>query len=151
VLSYSIRGSSALAWDASWVTNDGFKWTVEIPPAATASIAAGTYRVERHYAANGQRWTAPLSRLDVAPDAATAAAGALQSDNEKMLAALWTLLYGNGTLSDVESYQIHGRQLMRMKKLELQKWYDIYRGRVRREQNGGQNPAIRIQFGHARA
>jgi hypothetical protein len=40
---------------------------------------------------------------------------------------------------------------MRMKKLELQKWYDIYRGRVRREQNGGQNPAIRIQFGHARA
>jgi hypothetical protein len=68
-----------------------------------------------------------------------------------MLSALWTLLYGSGTLSDVESYQIHGRQLVRMKKLELQKWYDIYKSRVRREKHGGQNPAIRIAFGHARA
>jgi hypothetical protein len=151
VLSYSIRGASALTWNTAWVTNDGRLWTVAIPTASTAPLTAGTYRFERHYAANGQRWTTSLRTLEIVADAATAVAGALQSDNEKMLAALWTLLYGNGTVSDVESYQIHGRQLVRMKKLELQKWYDVYRGRVRREQNGGQNPAIRIAFGHARS
>jgi hypothetical protein len=151
VLSYSIRGASALTWDPSWVTNDGSLWTVTIPAASTASLTAGSYAVERHYALAGARYTETLARLEVKPDGATAAAGALQSINEKMLAALASLLYpASAAVSDVESYTIHSRQITKMSRLDLQKWYDIYASRVRREKNGGRNPAIHIAFGHAR-
>ena len=154
-LSYSIRGASALTWSASWVTDDGALWTVAIPAASTASITAGAYVFERHYTGSGtyagQRFTVELDRLDVDADAATAAAGTLQSLNEKMLAALASLLYpSSGVVSDVDSYQIHGRAITKMSRLDLQKWYDIYAARVKREQSGGRNPSIRIAFGNAR-
>ncbi len=150
-LSYSIRGASALTWSPSWVTTDGRQWTVTIPSTATAPLAAGTYAVQRHYTRSGARYTNSLPALEVKPNAATAAAGALQSFNEKMLAALASLLYpASGVISDVESYQIQSRAITKMNRLELQKWYDIYAARVRREKNGGRNPSIRIAFGNAR-
>lgn len=149
-LSYSFRGISAPAWSTAYVTNDGQQWTVTIPATITAAITAGVYVVERHYTLSAQRYTSRLHSLEVAPNAATAAAGVLQTFNEKMLAALQSLLYGTGAISDVESYQIHGRAITKMNRLDLQKWYDIYAGRVLREQNGGRNPSIRIAFGNAR-
>ena len=151
-LSYSIRGASAPAWDIAWVSDDGHQWTAAIPATSTAALIAGTYTFERHYTLSGDRRTVPLPSLDILPNAATAAAGDLQSDDEKMLAAIWALLYNSGNgVTDVESYQIHGRQLIRMKRLELQQWYDTIKRRVERAKNGGQNPAIRIAFGRARA
>lgn len=150
VLSYSIRGASAPVWDAAYVTDDGQQWTVTIPAAITAAISAGSYTFERHYALSGARYTDRLPRLDVEADAATAASGALQTFEEKMLAALKSLLYGTGTVSDVEAYQIHGRAITKMKRLELQKWIDIYQSRVNRQQNGGRNASIRMGFGAAR-
>lgn len=151
MLSYSIRGASALVWDSAWVTNDGTQWTVTIPAASTAPIAAGTYVVERHYTLSGARYTDSLPSLEVKPNAATAAAGALQSFNEKMLAALKSLLYPtSGVVSDVETYQIHSRAITKMDRLELQEWYDIYASRCAREKRGGKNAPIMIGFGDAR-
>lgn len=151
VLSYSVRGASALTWDPAWLAHDGAVWTVTIPATATAPLAAGSYVVERHYTLAGARYTDQLPALEIKPDAATAAAGALQSFNEKMLAALRSLLYpASGVISDVESYQIHNRAITKMNRLELQKWYDIYAQRCAREKNGGRNPTIRIAFGNAR-
>jgi hypothetical protein len=150
-LSYSIRGVSSLAWDTTYVTNDGTLWTVTIPATVTAALAQGSYVVERHYTLAGARYTDPLPSLEVKPDAATASVGALQSFNEKMLAALKSLLYpASGAVSDVDSYTIHSRQITKMSRLDLQKWYDIYLARVTREKNGGRNASIRIAFGQAR-
>jgi hypothetical protein len=155
VLSYSIRGASAPVWDTSWVTDDGSIWTVVIPAASTASVTAGSYTFERHYTGSGtyagRRYSVQLPRLDVEANAETAAAGALQTFEEKMLAALKSLLYpSSGTVSDVESYQIHGRAITKMKRLELQRWYDDYAQRVARQQNAGRGITHRIAFGHAR-
>ncbi len=151
VLSYSIRGFSSLAWSPAYVTNDGQQWTVTIPATVTAAIVAGAYVVERHYTLAGARYTTQLPVLDVTPDAATAVAGALQSFNAKMFAALRSLLYpADGVISDVQSYQIHNRAITKMSRLELQKWYDLYASRVALEANGGRNPSVRIAFGRAR-
>jgi hypothetical protein len=149
-LSYSIRGASALAWLTSYVTDDGTLWTVTIPATITAPITAGSYVVERHYTLSGARYTDSLPSLEVKANAATAAAGALQSFNEKMLAALASLLYGTGTISDVESYQIHSRSITKMSRLDLQKWYDIYLSRVSIEKRSGKHAPIMIGFGNAR-
>jgi hypothetical protein len=154
-LSYSIRGVSAPAWSTAYVTDDGTLWTVVFPATITAGITAGSYTFERHYTGSGayagQRFTVQLPRLEVVVNAAAAAAGALQSLNEKMLAAIASLLYpASGTVSDVASYTIHSRQITRMNKLELEKWYGLYAQRVKREKNGGRNAAIHIALGHAR-
>lgn len=142
---------SALTWDAAWLSDDGTTWTVTIPAASTATLTAGSYVVERHYTLAGNRYTDTLPRLEVKPNAATAIAGSLQSFNEKMLAALQSLLYpASGAVSDVESYQIHGRAITKMNRLDLQKWYDHYLSLVTREKNGGKLAPVTIAFGNAR-
>jgi hypothetical protein len=151
VLSYSIRGPSALTWDATWVANDGTKWTVTIPAASTAPLIAGVYIVERHYTLSAQRYTDRLPKLEVAVNAAAVTNGSLQSEAEIYVAALKAVLYPSGAaIPDVVQYVIHGRQLQKNPRAELLKELRQWEAVVRRERNGGRNPAIRIAFGRAR-
>ena len=100
--------------------------TAQLPPGRYEWDAVATLSAEKHIAAHGI--------LLVTPNFATAVAGALQTDNELMLAAIRAKL--STRVSDdnlIEQYGIHGRTVAKMPTIDLVKLEGIYAARVRAE------------------
>lgn len=143
-LAYQLNGASAFTWSAGYISVVGSTYTVNIPASATQSLEPGTYvwvltaTGSGTYA--GRRDTVDYGRFDVQPNVAVAAPGDLQTHAEKMLAAVKATLEGRVT-SDVLSYTIGGRQVVKMAADELLRWRRHYEWEVYREKNPGRGGA----------
>ena len=146
-LQYDLQGISRLldntditvVWQSSG--DDAQHWLVTITAAKTAALTPGRYRLIGRFSGSGtyagRRET--LDELDtvvvVEPNAATAAAGDLQTHAEKTLAVIEAALEGRLT-SDLESYQIAGRAVNKIPIRELTRLRGRYAGLVRQERTG---------------
>ena len=148
VISYHIRGKDRLNWDASWVTDDGTTWTIEIPSATTLLIVAGGYTYQARVTETTETYTAESGVLTVEPDPELAVAGALQSHAERMVAVLESELEARitGVGSAHEDYMIAGRQIRKIPIQELKRLLGRYRSEVRRQRH----PAQFARHVHAR-
>jgi len=140
VISYHIRGKDRINWVAGWVTDDGTTWTIEIPSATTAIIAAGGYTWQARVTDASETYTAEDGVLTVEPDPETATAGAFQSHAERMVAVIESELEARitGTGSAHEDYMIAGRQIRKIPVGELKTMLGRYRSEVRRERHPAQ-------------
>lgn len=138
-----------LGASAVGVGADG-EYTFTIAATATDDILVGPYTWEIRASLAGAVYTVSTGRLEVTRNTAVLTAVDSRSWTEKMVVALETLLYGGGTIPEIESYQIHGRALTKMSRKEL---FDMLR-QLRGEQSaiagGGKKPALRVYFGGAR-
>lgn len=105
--------------------------------ANTAPLVPGNWKWQAFVEKGTERYTIDVGTLVVEPFLDTAAAGSQQSQNEKMLAAIQSVLAGRAT-NDIESYQIAGRAVNKIPISELVKLENIYIAKVRQERNPGQ-------------
>lgn len=143
-LSYQVSGPGALLWSAAYVTVTGSTYAVNIPASATGVLDPGTYQWALLMTGSGtyagRRDTVDYGRFDVEPNLATIAPGSIRSHAEKMLAAIESVLEGRVT-SDIVSYAIGSRQVVKMRADELAKWRRHYQWEVYRERNPGKMSA----------
>lgn len=126
------------------------EYTFTVAADATDDILVGPYTWEIRASLAGEIYTVASGRLEVTRDSATLYNADARSWTEKMIVAIESLLYGNGTIPEVESYQIHGRALTKMSRKELFDMLKQLRGELAAIAGGGKKPAIRAYFGHAR-
>ncbi len=148
-LSYSLRGVHQLDTETAEVTVASDLWTVNIPASRTADLAGGTYRWAAYMTGSGsyagRRHQVGTGVLTVAPNAALAAEGDLQSSDERILAAIEAAIEGRIT-DDVQMTQIAGRLITNIPILELQRLRGVYERRVWRLRNPGKMPVARVVF-----
>lgn len=153
-LSYAIRGASVLTWSPTWVTDDGSTWTVLIPAASTAALAAGAYDWAAYVTSGANKYVAASGVLRVLPDLETASAGDRQAHAEKMVALIEAELerrltgVASGGTGGIESYSIGGRAVTRMSAAELRQLLGQYRAELKalRRASEGWPAPTRIQF-----
>ena len=123
------------------------EYTFTVAADATDDILVGPYTWEIRASLAGEIYTVASGRLEVTRDSATLYNADARSWTEKMIVAIESLLYGNGTIPEVESYQIHGRALTKIPVLELKKLRTQYRYEVWRERNPGKPfPGMQVTF-----
>lgn len=122
-LSYVIAGVSVLTWDASWVTDDGTEYTVEVPSTATAVLSPGRYEVTRVWTGTstyaGQRFTETEAPLTVLADPGAVAPGDRVAFAETNLAAVQAAITARLAGDQPEEYTIGNRSVKRMSLAEL--------------------------------
>ena len=125
-------------------------YTFSIAASATANILPGPYTWEIRASSGLEVYPVASGRLDVTRNTAALTATDARAWTEKMLAAVESLLYGGGTIPEVESYQIHGRQLVKMSRKDLLALRNQLKSELSTVTNGGKKPPIRVRFGWAR-
>lgn len=132
-------------------TGSGSEYTFTAAATVTDDLQPGTYRwfIRATKAAETYQVPGYSGTLEVVLDANVADMTDARTWAEKMLAAVESLLYGSGTIADVESYQIHGRQLVKMSRQELMTWHNKLQMAVQMERFGGRLPPIEIGFRRA--
>lgn len=157
VLSYRINGPKALAWDATWATNNGSRWTIAIPKATTAGLTAGSYELTAVYtgsaagtgASNGLRRVFPLRPLVVLPDPAAQTDGSRVSHAATLLPLIEAAIAGR-VPADMQAYTLGGRQITKIPIRELRKLRRQYRAELWRENHPERSaPARKVRFAHA--
>lgn len=112
-------------------------WDISVAKATTAPLLPGNWKW-RAYVDNGtERYTVDVGFIFVEANLETAVAGSQLTQNEKMLAAIQSVLSGRAT-NDIESYQIAGRAVNKIPFAELVKLENIYIAKVKQERNPGQ-------------
>jgi hypothetical protein len=127
----------------------GTEYTFTAAASTTDDLTPGPYRWQLRASKAGEVYKLWEGSLEVLPDVPAADNTDTRTFNEKMRDALRVLIYGSGTLKDVEQYQIHGRMIVKMSPLEREKWLNIYETKVLLERNGGRLPPIEIGFRRA--
>lgn len=160
-LSYAIahRGPSItqapLAWDAAWVTDDGTEYTVVIPSAATADLAAGGWELTGYITLSGQRSTVvPRQPLRVHPNLATASAGSDVRHAEVLLGLVEAELmarYSGTAGSAHDSYQIGDRAINKMSVKELRMHRAALKAEVVQARGGQIGRTVEFTFGRPRS
>jgi len=117
----AIRDYVAVAAGASF--DFTFAATGAGPPAGTDSLTPGNYVWEERVSKAGEVYTPPggTATVQVIQNTATAAAGDLQSKDEKDLVVVEAAISGRLT-ADLESYEIAGRAV---KKIPIKELYKI--------------------------
>lgn len=118
-------------------TTDGVNHAVTVAASVTAPLLPGNWKWVAFVEKGTERFPVDHGVLFVEPDLYAAAAGTQQTHNEKMLAAIQSVLQGRAT-NDIESYQIAGRAVNKIPVAELIKLENVYIAKVRRERNPGQ-------------
>lgn len=148
-LSYTFRGAGSLDTTAGEVVVSSDVWTVHIPASRTADLGAGAYRWAAYMTGSGsyagRRHEVARGVVTVVANAALATDGALQSSDERILAAIEAALEGRIT-DDVQMTQINGRLVTNIPILELQRLRGIYERRVWKLRNPGRQPVQRVVF-----
>lgn len=138
VLTYAFRGKSTL--DLTGAANvDNTGWELTADATKTAVMQPGVHRWKAFVTKAGERYTVDEGVTTVDANFALAAAGALQTHAERMLAAIEAKMEGRLT-SDMEEYVIAGRQLKRIPFEQLPALRSRYAAEVRRQRNGGRTP-----------
>lgn len=147
----AMAGAEITAANIVATPNAAGYWDVALA-AADSSVAAGVWRLIGWVvlAATGERHTIYDETVNVFADAATATPAALQTDNEKTLAAIDARLSGRMT-ADQEQVQINGTAITRIPIKDLRAMRGSYAAAVWREQNPDvSNPRHIVRFTHAR-
>ena len=118
-------------------------WDVSVPAATTAPLLAGNWKWIAFVVKATDRFVIDTGVVFVEPDLDAAAAGTQQSQNEKMLAAIQSVLSGRAT-SDIESYQIAGRAVNKIPIAELVKLESLYLAKVKQERNPGRFGTVHL-------
>lgn len=132
-LTYTLNGAGKVAAEGVASGND-FDFTVAA--ADTIGLAAGTYQWVIQAVLSGAKYTAAAGVVTVKPNVTAAAAGALQSQDERELAALNAEILARAS-SDHTEYSIGDRALKREPLPELIAWRDRLRARIARRRRGG--------------
>ena len=138
---YAIRGVERLEWSSAYAVAVGEEWTITIPASATEKLDAGRYEYSIVLVGSGtysgRTHTLASGLLIVLPNLTTAKAGDRQTYNERTLAVIRARMEGRMS-SDIESYMIGSRQVVKIPIGELIKLEATFAARVRRERSGGQ-------------
>lgn len=148
-LTYYLRGVGSI--DVVAVADvDGEGYSVTVPAATTAPYLAGKYEFIARVSNVGlENYTVDSGVVEILPNAALAAAGALQSHAEQMVALLKSEIKArlSGTAGTAhESYTIEGRAIQKLDLDELYALLNKYRAELAREKNGGRLPPVTIRF-----
>lgn len=111
-------------------------WDIVVAAATTAPLLSGNWKWRAYVDKGSERYTVDVGFLFVEANLATAPAGSQLTQNEKMLAAIQSVLAGRAT-NDIESYQIAGRAVNKIPISELMKLENVYIAKVRQERNPG--------------
>jgi len=120
-------------------------YLVNIPPATSATYAAGEYRWLAYIETGGDRYTVASGSLEIKPDLATGAVDD-RTHVKKVLDALEAVIL-NKASKDQLSYSIAGRSLSLMSPDEILRWRREYRDEYRTEQ---QKERIALGLGNNR-
>lgn len=142
-LKLHLKGAGAVDKDAVAVGKD-FK--VTLTALETAGLVAGDYEWRERVTDGTQVLTAAEGRLEILPDIGAAAAGAIQSWEEKALAMVEKVIayksgagVTSGRLSaDILEYEIAGRRVVKHDLLELLRIRDSLKSRIRARLHPGQ-------------
>lgn len=118
-------------------------FTVAMLPSDTAAITPGLYHWVERISATGFAKDAASGVVIINPNIATAANGAMQSSAERTLAVIEAAIEGRLT-TDMQSYQIDGRQITKIPILELTRLRGIYASRVDRQNNSGKSQTVEV-------
>lgn len=146
-LKYSFRGQSSLDVTASVVAS---QYSVAITPAQSVTLEPGAYTLAGYVEGSGtyagKQYEVYRRALIVEPSVEDAMPTELQTQAEKNLAAIEAVLAGRIT-SDIESYQVAGRQVTKIPVAELLKLRNVFAAQVRRERNpGGFGRSVGVEF-----
>lgn len=142
-LALHVAGKSKLTKNA---TSSGDTFTITLTAADTANLAPGVYQWQELATKAGEVYPVAYGQVTVTPNMATAAAGDLQSWEEKALEVVEAALIASAG-SDVVSYQIHGRGVTRGTRESAAAYCDWLRRRIQRRRNGGKvGQRIPIRF-----
>ena len=141
-LQYTLQGPSKLTVTASAGTSD---WTVALTPTQSQALVPGTYQYQLTATLSGARYTLAVGTVSVLSDLVAAAAGSLQSQDERELAMLNAEILARAT-SDHTEYSIDGRALKRESLVELREWRDRLRARIARRRRGGALATVSAHF-----
>jgi len=126
-------------------TPSGSSFIFLLDAAITATLKAGRYKWAELVEKAGKRYVADSGEINVLADIMAALAGDFQDQDEKDLAAIEAVLHGRIT-ADVQSYQIHGRAVVKIPVLELEKLRAGIKDRVQSKSRGGKLQSVRMSF-----
>lgn len=150
VLTFAFAGVDTFAGTCTQ-NGTGDDFLVALAAATTAAKPAGVYQYLASATLAGEVYTVDSGSLVVLPNVRTAAAGALQSHAEKMVAlleaALVALASSGTTAATVQSYTIGDRSVTYRDVPDLHRELQGYRWQVWREQHPGQlGPRRQVRF-----
>lgn len=144
-LAYAIRGASALAWNAGWVTVVNGEYVIEIPNSANLAVIPGRYEWIITLTAAGKTYAVDQGILVVEANLTTAAAGDRQLHAESMITAIKAELErrllpaSEGGGAAAEGYQIDNHGVQKTSVAELRKMLGYYRAELRALRSGRRN------------
>lgn len=141
-VTYTVNGVKKQSATAS---ESGGKYLVTISATNSALLDAGTYLWTLTASKGGETYTIAHGSLTVLPNVSAAAAGALQSQDEKELAYLNAEIEARAQ-SDHTEYTVNGRSLKRESIVDLMEWRDKLRARIARQRRGGALATVAVQF-----
>ena len=115
---------------------DGTNFVLTLTATETAALSAGAYRYSERVTRGSEVYEVATGLIAVELNYATAANGAAQTAQEKLLAVVDALLAGRG-VDCIESYQIAGRAVNKIPLQELRKWRQQLAVQVYRQAGGG--------------
>jgi hypothetical protein len=151
-LKYYLRGVGSQDITAIPDT-DGEGYSITLAAATTGALAAGNYQFLARVSNVGlEAYTVDSGVVLIAPNAATAAAGALQSHAEQMVALLRAEIKArlSGTAGTGHNdYAIDGRSISKFSLAELRGMLKGYELELSAQKNGGRLPPYRVGFSRA--
>lgn len=114
----------------------GADFVVTFTAAATAPLLSGLYQFTERATKAGVVKDSPIGTVFIGPNLATAAAGALQSRDEKMLEMIDAAIEGR-MVAGIDEYQIGTRLVKKIPIAELMKMRDVVARRVEAAKNPG--------------
>lgn len=114
---------------------DGAEFVTTLTASETATLSAGTYRYCERVTRGDEVYEVGTGLITVALNYATAANGAAQTEQEKLLSVVDALLAGRA-VDGIESYQIAGRAVNKIPLQELRRWRQQLAIQVHRQSGG---------------
>lgn len=159
-LSYvlTLLGKAPIQINGGVITSTGATFNVNVPAATTGAWVPGKYfwiaYVTGSGTTAGQRFKIGEGVITILPNPATADATTdYRSDNKKNLDAIDAVL-ANVVTSDVQSYKINGREIVKMRRAELLQLRGFYAQRYKEERIAAgetfPSPTVGAYFGPVR-
>lgn len=138
-----LAGVTVLTIEAA---TDGDSFAFTLAATATKDLLPGNHQWREIVEKDGEKFIAASGVVRVEPDVEAATAGSLASWEETSLAVVEAALGGRLT-SDMESYQIAGRAIVKIPVNELMKLRNQLRAAVRAQARPGRmGPTVVVQF-----
>lgn len=142
---YKLYVAGASVFNIAGAPN-GDDFDVTILSTDTVALVAGSYRYIERVKKSTEEHTVGQGVIDVLLNLATASAGQAQSHEELTLTVIEAALSGRMT-SDVQSYMIAGRSVVKIPIAELMQMKGYYRAIIERQRTGEIGRTVEVTFG----